>query len=74
MCKAIEDIREEGLLEGEKKGRLEGEKKGRAEGRDETLYSLVSNGDLTLKRAAEIAGSTQTAFSASMRKAGFAMP
>ena len=35
MCKAFEDMREEGFIEGEKVGRIEGEKIGRSEGKKE---------------------------------------
>ena len=64
MCKAFEDMREEGFIEGEKVGRAEGEKIGRAEeiietGREfkltkeEILQRLQNKLGISLEKAQE---------------------
>lgn len=69
MCEQIRKIEEESRAEGRKEGRVEGRKEGRAEGRKEgrregvveTLITLVCDGILSLKDAAERAGMTEDA-------------
>ena len=66
--------REEGLAEGIERGRVEGLKEGRAEGLEEgrsegvfeTLCTLVKDGILTVKDAAERAGISEEAFKQKM--------
>ena len=67
--------REEGLAEGIERGRVEGLKEGRAEGLEEgrsegvfeTLCTLVKDGILTVKDAAERAGISEEDFKEKMR-------
>ena len=54
--------REEGRAEGRKEGRAEGRKEGRAEGRFESLTDLVSDGTISLTKAAQKAGMTVSEF------------
>ena len=66
--------REEGLAEGIERGRVEGLKEGRAEGLEEgrsegvfeTLCTLVKDGILTVKDAAERAGISEEDFKEKM--------
>lgn len=53
MCKAFEDMREEGRIEGEKQGRIEGEKCGRIEGRAREIVELGCEFGLSEKKILE---------------------
>lgn len=44
MCKAIEDMRNEAIQEGEAKGRAKGKAKGIAEGLRQALEKLIASG------------------------------
>ena len=50
MCKAFEDMRKEGFIEGEKKGEIKGEVKGRAKEIIETGYEFKLSREDTLRR------------------------
>ena len=41
MCKAIDDIYEDGVLEGQMRGRAQGREEGRAEGRNELIIKML---------------------------------
>ena len=43
MCKALDDIKEEGRAEGREEGRAEGREEGRAEGRAEERENNIHN-------------------------------
>lgn len=58
--------REEGLAEGIERGRAEGLEEGRSEGVFETLCTLVKDGILTVKDAAERAGISEEDFKEKM--------
>ena len=85
MCKAIQDIRNEGRAEGEAQGRAEGEAQGRAEGRAEgefigrllgslnMLYELVCDGLLTISQAAAKAKLSEEQFKIQMEEAGYSI-
>ena len=73
MCKAIQDIRNEGRAE----GRAEGEARGRAEGvvigKILGLYELVCDGLLTLTQAAAKAKIPEEQFKKQMEEAGYSI-
>ena len=43
MCKALDDIKEEGRAEGREEGREEGRAEGRAEERENNIHNLVNS-------------------------------
>ena len=77
MCKAIQDIRNEGrtegLAEGEARGRAEGEYKGRLLGSLAMLYELVCDGLLTITQAASKAKLSEEQFKLQMEEAGYSI-
>ena len=66
MCKAIQEIRQEGREEGREEGEARGVEKGRAEGIFKTLYTLVKKKLLSLSAAAQEAGQSEEEFSTGM--------
>ena len=54
MCEVLERV--------ELKGREEGREEGRKEGRFKLLLELVSDGTITIRKAAEAAGMDEAAF------------
>ena len=77
MCKAIQDIRNEGIAEGEARGRAEGEARGEARGeirgRLLGLYELVCDGLLTLAQASAKAKMSEEQFRSQMEKEGYSI-
>ena len=81
MCKAIQDIRNEGRAEGKAEGRAEGRAEGEARGRAEGvvigkilgLYELVCDGLLTLTQAAAKAKIPEEQFKKQMEEAGYSI-
>ncbi len=83
MCEALKDLmqeeikagrdegREEGREEGRKEGREEGREEGRKEGREETIYGLVSEGDLSPEKGAQKLGVSVEQLRADMDTHGF---
>ena len=53
MCKAIDDIYEDGVLEGQMRGRAQGREEGRAEGRNELIIKMLGKGK-TVEEIADI--------------------
>ena len=77
MCKAIQDIRNEGRAEGKAEGRAEGIAEGKAEGllmgKALALYELVCDGLLTLTQAAAKAKMSEEQFKKQMEEAGYSI-
>ena len=53
MCKAIDDMIMDSMLEGEAQGRLEGEAKGRLEERFNTFVELIKDNLISISEAAK---------------------
>ena len=60
MCEVLERV--------ELKGREEGREEGRKEGRFKLLLELVSDGTITIQKAAETAGMDEAAFRKKMNE------
>ena len=54
MCKALEDIMEEGVQKGRQEGRREGKEEGRREGRQSDIRNLMESLDIGLEKAMEL--------------------
>ena len=63
MCKAIEDIKNDGKLE----GKSEGKREGKREGKCETLYELTRDGIITKEIAANKLNITVEKFEKNMK-------
>ena len=64
MCEVLERVESKGREE----GREEGRKEGREEGRFKLLLELVSDGTITIQKAAETAGMVEAAFKKKMNE------
>lgn len=64
MCEVLERVE----LKGREEGREEGRKEGRKEGRFKLLLELVSDGTITIRKAAEAAGMDEAAFRKKMNE------
>ena len=64
MCEVLERVESKGREE----GREEGRKEGREEGRFKLLLELVSDGTITIQKAAETAGMDEAAFKKKMNE------
>ena len=73
MCKAIQDIRNEGRAEGKAEGRMEGKAEGLLMGKILALYELVCDGLLTLTQAAAKAKMPEEQFKKQMEEAGYSI-
>lgn len=66
MCKAWDDMIQDGVKEGERKGRIEGQ--------NNMLYSLVQDGDLNIEVAAKKIDMTVDEFKSAMEAAKYKVP